>query len=875
LNSAVRESVTPVRGLEPALEARAKQPSTRVPDLTKTLLETAKKFKGEKEQVWKDKFLLHELTFHFVEGRHLLRRGKNGQWRLAPMPERTDSPVHSYNLVGFYSANIKAKWVQSNTDVKFRAARDADDAVGAADAATTVHEHYRRRLYDEHFRQREATFAQCGRYARYFYFSEDAKGYARKPRVEEQLVSFGESAYFCPDCGSTGTLGDQGGLPAGPAAAPADDIAGSVAPGDLRAGNPGGLPAVGDDDAGVYGVQGVGLVPCPACGSPNAEVMEAPPVPVESVTGYDEFEVPDLVCETVPTFELKHEIDRLPQESDWLLRSRRVRASVLQGLYDFLKVGSARNEDYGLDRQQQLAEATYLSAAKSFASKYGGEKDDYVDFDQWWLQPCLYKDWVLENPVQTLEGQEIPAGTPLVEVFPDGLYFCTIAGIEGVVEVANESHREHFVGGVYEMAASNALGKGIEDMVDANRQFNLIYSMIYEQLRSATWPATLYEESLFPNGLAAYIGRGNKNLPVKTMGLPENRTLPQSVHQLQPVPPAAASFQFPKELEFVIQKASRVMDFSGGLPGVDNDTATGAEIAAANSQGLFAPMLELKGEVDRQSAVVIVKLNQRYGFERYFTIAGKRGRQDGAWLNAADLDVDIYADVVRGSAIPRTEFERRQNLERFLLAVGGVPGALALMQQSPATFEMLTEAYDVDFGGEDYSAAAKLARQRVDQMKAALPMLQAHLQMMPPTEMAVDPVTGEAAEVPVDLDAVAGELLVQSIQYTVEPEELGLLAGVDFLRDLLTCDEILDGPRELKQGVKALIMLYLQYAMQQQAFMSMFQTAGQPAQPEDGGGPEQGKKGKGGSRDASQHRGGGANTPAQKQKERQPQPAAA
>jgi hypothetical protein len=57
--------------------------------------------------------------------------------------------------------------------------------------------------------------------------------------------------------------------------------------------------------------------------------------------------------------------------------------------------------------------------------------------------------------------------------------------------------------------------------------------------------------------------------------------------------------------------------------------------------------------------------------------------------------------------------------------------------------------------------------------------------------------------------------------------------------------------------------------------MSMFQTAGQPAQPEDGGGPEQGKKGKGGSRDASQHRGGGANTPAQKQKERQPQPAAA
>ena len=871
----------PTMGLERSLDEASRDQSVFVK--ADWFKKESARLQREDEDTWKEQALLWGLIYNMMEGRQIGRRGRNGQWRWMPLPERTDSPVHALNLVGFYSGNIKAKWTQSSTDVRWRPTRDTDDATGAAKGAQVAFDYYKRRLYTGTFRQTEAMLAQAGKYARYFYYSDEAKGYARRPKYGTATVGFGGGAYFCADCGSSGEIG--GGVQPSSAEMPYGGagglgmVAGTQPQGeDVRLEPPhlgreaspdgvleGGIPQAGAPDAGG-GPLDAGLWPeaagivCPDCGSPNVEIESAPPVEVQTLEGYEEYETGDLCVETVPCFELKHDLGCAPHESPYLIRSRRVRTALLQSKFPFLKVKGAVGESAGLQAEEALRDAVYGSM-RSGSTSPDSEDGEQTDFIQCWLDPCLYSRFVLEEPFRTLDGAEIPAGTRLIDIFPDGIYLCKVEGVDGVVELRNEHHRDFWVGGVYRPRAISALGSGIEDMIEGNRQYNLVTSLIYTTLLTAGAPATLIDQRLLPNNYSAYLGHPGKNIPVNLAALPDKR-LADAVHQLSPNLPGQQFFAYSDTLNNYMQMASRVTDFSGGLPGVNNDTATGAQIAAANSQGLFAPQLELKAEVDRRSAEIILGLFKKYCIdERYVSLAGRRGRMDGQWLKAADLSVDLYAEVVEGSYLPQTNLERRERLERFFALVGGPENVKLLQQEMPAMLERLAEVCDVDLGDDDYTAAAELCRERIEQMKAAVPMLQIAMAGMPPVQMAEDPLTGEMGLVPTDPEAEAGQFLLGVINPPIEVEELGHLSSIWFLRSWLTEDEAKEAPPELRAGVKAAIYRHLEGVVAEASLTGLVGAAGDPmgmAGPPAEGGPEPKNK----RPDASQM--GGPKKPAQK-----------
>src|SRR5215471_14312737 len=214
-------NMAPGQPLQKAANEQASDQSVWIDDPVDWLKTLKKELQDENQSVWKDQVLLWEMIFLFIEGKQLLKRSRYGTgWRAVPLPDRTDSPVYSLNLVGFYSDNIKAKWTASNTDVKWRPSSDADQATGTSKACTHVQGFYERKLYTQTFRQNEAMHAQCGKYARYYYYSKDVKSYGRRPKVEQQQVQFGGS-YLCPDCGSAGMAselrgnGIQGDVPNG------------------------------------------------------------------------------------------------------------------------------------------------------------------------------------------------------------------------------------------------------------------------------------------------------------------------------------------------------------------------------------------------------------------------------------------------------------------------------------------------------------------------------------------------------------------------------------------------------------------------------------------------------------------------------------
>lgn len=842
----------PVNGLEDAINARQQDNSVHVDP--EWFLTVSDQYLHEQERTWRDQNLLWELVLLMVEGKQILRKSSRGNsWRTVPLPDRTDSPVYALNLIGFYSDNIKAKWTQSRTDVMWRGASDREESIGAAKAATTIHEHYQRKLYTESFRQMEAMYAQCGKYARYYYYSDEADGgCARREVYGTEQIGFGEGAYFCADCGAEGSSreiagnaqGSSGLLSGSPAAkGDAGLLSGNPAAtgtfagrGMEAAGTPGapGMPA-GDalaadtDDAGMPVADSQAV--CPHCGSSSVEVEQAEPLEVQTLQGHEEVKTGDLVCEVVPLFEIKHDIGMSPQDSPYLIRQRRVRVSVLQSKFPWLKIKSARGDDPGLRAAQQLRESTFTGRKAGMLNEKGRDEET-ADFIQVWLDPCVYSQHVLRTDYRTLDGNVIPAGTKLIEMFPDGIYLCRVEGVEGALEVRNEHHRDFWAGGVYRPRAMSGMGCGIEDMVEGQRQYNLVMSLIYTQLRTATSPAILYEESLLPGGASAYLGNALKNIPVRTIGLPEQRRLQDAVHQLAPQPPSQAHFGYGQQLDFYLQKASRVTDFSGGLPGVNNETATGAQIASANSQSLFGPQLALKAEVDRLGAKIILNLFRKYCFdERYFTLTGKRGQADGQWLRAADVEADIYPEVVPESFLPQTSLERRERLIGFLAQMGGWQGLKAAQEAMPGLVEELASVFDVDLGSEDYTFVAETCRERIEQMKAALPSLQVSMQQMPAMQMQADPMTGEMVAAPVDPLAEAGQFLLSVLQPPIELEEIGHLSAINWYRAWLSTDEGRQAPQELRAGAKAAIAAHLQGVMAEAQITGMVGMAGQPMPP--------------------------------------------
>lgn len=806
--------------------------------------------KGE----WDDRVLLWELIFGMIEGNSLGRRGRNGGWRWVKLPQRTDEPVYGYNLMGFYSDNIKAKWTQSNTGVNWRPTSDTDKSGGSAKAATKIHDFYRRHLYTQTFRQAEAMLAQCGKYARYYYYSDESKRKGRRPVVEQQSLKFGDSTYFCPDCGEMGLADDVGVAPGGPGmgvGGASEGLAGI--PDFSRFGRPpdeespdaggisgmSGMPGQSPESAGSADTESLtstGL--CPHCGEPNAEIQHAAPFDVLSINGYEEFETGDIVCESVPAFELKHDVGLQPQHSPYLIRRRRIRVSVLQAKFPHLQINRSHSEDQGMRAIEDLKSAT---SGASLGSKDLGEPT--AEFVQLWLAPCMYSQQILKEQILTASGITLPEGTRLADVFPDGMYLCWVQGIEAVVEVRNEHHKDFWVGQEYRKRAISALGSGLEDMVEGQRQYNLVMSIIYTQLRTSAMPATLFEQKLLPHGVSAYLG-SLSNIPVDSTIL-EGKSIRDAVHQLQPQPPTGQHFSFAQALDVYLQKASRVTDVGlGQALNLDNRTATGAQLASANAQGLFAPQLALKAEADREGAEIILRLFRKYTpDEVYVALAGKRGELDGMWLSQSDIQTDLFAEVAPDSYLPQTNLERRERWRGFLMDMGGLPGLKQAMDQMPSLVEQIAELYDVDLGAEDYTASAEICFRRIEQMRQAEPMAGVWLKDLPPSQVVPDPATGKMIEVPIDPMQEGASLLMSVLDPPIEAEEIGHLAAVSYLRSWLTEDEGIKASPILRAGVKAMIAAHFQGMVQEAQMTGALGMAGQPAAlmpplSADGGGPQ-------------------------------------
>lgn len=691
-----------------------------------------------------------QLVSLFFNGKQFLARNPyDGSWGVLPMVGNDDSSRRALNVMNNLKQNLLTKWENSNPDILISPARNLDTCASAAKAADAINNFYERQFYNHWFSQQEGLMGMTfGTYINRYRFDDQAMSmYALQDVFEQKDVTMGEGAGFCGDCGHGGTAEEfQGG--------------------------------------------------CPQCRSTAVTVEPPASDSIYSMTGQQQRQVGDLVCELLPMPSCRWDLAKRPEESDYFIYRQQIpKGSITRVMGNVLIPYGESEHDHGLEALRALQkEGQALGGFSNEGNRKrerDGERDDTLTFDEFWMSPDCYADINLIGDEETVDGPRLPKGK-LTDVFPDGLCAVGLNGMALVLAIYPEKHKDHIVSGTWFTQAQTGSGRGLADSVEIQKQFNTLNNQALAYMSSTYTPAIGYDNQIWTGSKMKYIGTPKTNIPFDLTKLPEGRKLADSIYQFQPTAMPNQFFNYAQNfLNVMFQKTSMVTDYNQGEPGITatNTTATAAEIDQGNADAINQPIFMLKGDARRRGAQITINLfRKHFQKERYFSLTGKYGQQQSLSLSAADLKADLLFEVVRNSEMPKGPYTRQKNLMQFLQVVGGGEGYQMLQQANAKMVAELEDVFDVDLDTDDFDAVAELCRKRLTQMQ-------------------------QAVQVGID----DPNIIIEAIQPPIDEAEPKLKEKAKWFADALDWDELQSAPMPLRQAVSLLAKGQFQSAVMQEA----------------------------------------------------------
>lgn len=669
--------------LEPILKLRERtgQPQHYLADALK---ERFLNYLRRDEAVRREIIQVGQVTQLFIEGKQVFTIDPYTRMpRALPFEQQDQDSLRATNLMQFYASNCLTKWLLSNPNVVVLPGSDREEARGSAQAGEVIVDEYEQKFFTPWYSLQEALLALTfGTYISRLRHDAGIRGViGLREIVEDRTITLGDGAGRC-ECGHTAPAGEFSQVMEGP------------------------------DGEAMEGTM------CPKCGSDA--VLLTPPAQgtIPTVTGEEPVEMGELALDHLPLPSVWWDIRHRIEDSDWMIHRERVAAGAVRRLMGNLMIPDGNQSDIGLDVIEALAKSGQAIEGRSVSGwRVWRQKTDEMVVDEISLTPDCYQDIVLRGDEQTIGGEKLPAGARLAEVFPDGLTAVGINGMALLLGIYPGHHREAVTSGVWHMKSLSGAGRGVADGVEIQKRLNKLDNQIMNYLDASATPAVLHDSRMImPDGVQ-YLAHPRANVNVDLSQLPPTMRLADAVHQLTPMSPAQGIVQYTQEnLNNLFQLSFHVTDFSNGLPGVNNRTATGAQIATALSNSLFAPILQMKAQVRLETAQKIVKFyREHFPLKRWFR--GKNTNQQGVWLSGADLEHDLHFEIEKDSEAPRNTFTRREDATNFFGMLGGVAGYVQLREIDPELAAEVSRLFNVRLDTNAQDLVGMRCRQRLEQMK--------------------------------------------------------------------------------------------------------------------------------------------------------------
>jgi len=753
----------------------------------------------------------------YYEGRQLGRVSVDGNWRdVNPLP---NDPFYVDNKYRFHAKSVRKEWVRSAGEYMARARGSSTEYEAAARGGKAVLITEQQRLLDPFKLRREANFAiLTGNYFRYTWIDSTQGQQIQIPQFETQPMMVGQQGYYCADC----------------------DQEGYVDPMSAEANEP--MP--------------LDEMSCPQCGSPNVMPVGGEMVNMPVQTGTIPTRAGQLVCEIVDPMECKmHLHARSFEESPYFRRRRLILKDVIEDAYPWVRSSGSgySNLETNFWYQNQLERsAGNISGSGGYLySSSGGVLDRYdrlVEFNQYWWEPVMYRNYVFEEDLVLASGQTVPAGEKLGDIFPDGLYVAMV-GQRAIVDMRNEAKNKHWVHGVYDCISTRVWGDGNDDAIEQQRQRNEVTSLLLENIMNCAGQSAIFNPLKISR--SEYSGKPREMVPLKNPTLADEPA--KYVYSPPPRPLGPEPPMYIQMLDQSMQSAFGSFSSNAGLPDANNKTATGISIVKGSTDALLADPLELRSNVDLKQGYQIMHLVQEHAqmpgvADLYLPTLGDHGQYEWDAFLRCDIDTQIQITVRKGSWIPRDEDQLRNDMIEALTA-GGIPGGVYSPAFPPDARLETMKRFNIPWDTDKQQVDTR--RQYIEIQKILQVVgqaLQEQQQMMadPMAQMEMDQAASTASpEEAMMMQAAMDPSMIALQQVPVEPLIDEHIFHIEEIKRWLKTD-LGDQLAPVGSPERNAIMMHLQAHMEAQMMQAMQQAAmmGMP-QGQEGQGDNQKPKGKG------------------------------
>lgn len=632
---------------------------------------------NHEKQAWNEIISMAQLVSLFRKGQQLLVRRPYGPGYYVRPIQNDDTAMRqtAMSFMGFFSQACESKVIASNPTVNMRAGDDTPEAIAAAQACRPVVDFYENEWYTVPFTRREAIrFLTDGMVIHQVRWNPFKGGYS----VNERSVSYNDqvtapSAGNCLDCDHEGA---------------AEEFEGEQ---------------------------------CPQCGSSAVEVQPETKQRMAQIGMGQSKPVgePELLSSSMMSW--RWDLTRDLELSSWAIKRQYVsQGAVRLMLGDMTVPDSASSEAYGLDVLYALA---YSGQAFEGRSQTHWQQTSLID-----KRPTMAEFWLSAEDQAMIECEEgdticgvrMPKGR--MSNFFKGEPVC-IVGLNDMSLIvgtyAKESQQHEAVTAQWFMDAESGVGRGMEDTAAVQRRFNAVDGQVYQGLATTATPAVITDMSLMKEDQGRYLFTPGKNIDISLALLPPNMKLSDAFFIGNPGQVSQQYVQYGSQfLREMAQISSLVTEFTNGLIGVDNRTATGAQITAQLANSLYGPMLASKGQLRVDIAKKIVCLVSEHASpERYYPgKASARGRM----VSGKDLKGKVVFELLQNSQLPTTPFSQQTDVRVMFESFGGALAAAQLKEQFPAFFQATAQPFNIKFDSEDEDDVSNRCLDRLEQMKQNL-----------------------------------------------------------------------------------------------------------------------------------------------------------
>jgi hypothetical protein len=466
--------------------------------------------------------------------------------------------------------------------------------------------------------------------------------------------------------------------------------------------------------------------PAPVCTNPQCR---SPYLELTQLGGYNNVQIPDgegwekageVEMAFDPSFAVRYSLTRGPELSPWLYHERDEIREVVEFEYGRLP-GTATDNAWARDEIMHPGRILRRAERDRGVNLDFESDDECVLIQRFFYEPEMLHFTALNQPTPLPNGEVIPAGVRLSEVFPKGMCIKTTPGLPYFLDVYRESHKDRFIHGKYNVSPGKAMPRGNDEAPQYNKFLNVLLSGAFDHTLKTLAPSIAIIDEIFGDG--RLFNRDDRTIRVKLAQILalQGAGLEGAFKAVAPPPLNNAAASLIESFTSELRRATKSETYLNAEDeGIDPETATAVRVGENRNARGNTLQLSMFAHFLMRSRERTLKLSQEnYGEMRRASRYDEEKRDRVAVIvRLTDISVEFRLWVEKDSWLPNLDLEVRAAWKEGMEALSA--GLQAGLPKEPL-IRSINRAYNIDIASDSQLKRIRSCEETLDFIRELLP----------------------------------------------------------------------------------------------------------------------------------------------------------